>query len=68
MSEAEKTSEPDQTHASPTSKTEATEAQGTTLAESSDETGARPSSGGRKSLEGLSPQQDAKVGTLKQMF
>jgi len=22
----------------------------------------------RKSLEGLSPQQDAKVGTLKQMF
>lgn len=28
----------------------------------------RPSSGGRKSLEGLSPQQDAKVGTLKQMF
>ena len=28
----------------------------------------RPSSGGRKSLEGLSPQQDAKVGTLQQMF
>ena len=28
----------------------------------------RPGSGGRKSLEGLSPSQDAKVGTLKQMF
>ena len=30
--------------------------------------GERPNSGGRKSLEGLSPSQDAKVGTLKQMF
>jgi len=27
--------------------------------------GERPNSGGRKSLEGLSPSQDEKVGTLK---
>ena len=63
--EASALAEPD---ASESAETEAAAGQGATPAKSTEQKEARPSSGGRKSLEGLSPQQDAKVGTLKQMF